>query len=142
VPPEEAPTAEDPLVAESRLIARAIDALRRVRDPAAALAVLDQHQKQFPNGALRDEARFARIESLVASGDSSAALQLLGELRLDGHPRELELRLLEAELRAERGECETALATFDRILTNTEPGPNQRRALQGRAACLDQLKLR
>lgn len=63
------------LAAETRLLERARDALRR-GDTNAALAALDAHVSEFPRGLLLDEARSTRLRALCAAGraDEAAAL--------------------------------------------------------------------
>jgi hypothetical protein len=62
-------------------IAAEIAALDRVRsllrtDPSAALAQLARYGREFPRGALRQEARLLQIEALVKSGQREAARSL------------------------------------------------------------------
>ena len=48
----------------------------RKSDPAGALALLDRYDQQFPRGTLAPEATVARIEALVASGNTTRAREL------------------------------------------------------------------
>lgn len=56
-----------------------LDVLDRVRaalaahDPATARQALDEYDRRFPHGSLREEAELASIETLVASGNTAAA---------------------------------------------------------------------
>ncbi|HXI57324.1 MAG TPA: hypothetical protein VNO55_14755, partial [Polyangia bacterium] len=55
----------------------ALARLRTERDPAGALALLDDYDRRFPGGLLRDEAAATRIEALLAVGQSTEALERL-----------------------------------------------------------------
>jgi len=126
---------EDRLAAESRLIARAVQELRQERDPAATLATLDEHARQFPQGVLAREAQMVRIEALLASGQRQAALDLLEQTNLDDLPRGEELSLVEAELLSEAGRCEQAMRLFARALAAPRGDELEERARYGRAVC-------
>jgi hypothetical protein len=123
---------------ESVALGRALTKLRRERDPSAALVLFDQYAAEFPNGALRLESRVARIDALLALGRKSQALVELGGLPLERVARGPELRLLRAELWAER-DCQRALSDFDALLAGSTSGTIAERALHGRAACRLQL---
>jgi len=60
------------LAAEVAVLDRARGALKH-RDAAAALAALDQHRRDFADGALVAEAEVVRIETLILSGQHAAA---------------------------------------------------------------------
>jgi hypothetical protein len=60
---EPAPRAQDRLAQEVALLARATSDLRAGR-AADALKVLDEHQREFPNGTLSVERRAARAQAL------------------------------------------------------------------------------
>jgi hypothetical protein len=66
-PAGERSSAPDTLSAEVALIARASADLHAAR-PAAALEVLDEHRRRFPNGVLVQERAAARIRALCALG--------------------------------------------------------------------------
>lgn len=75
VAPRAVPSAapEDTLGAESALVAKAranVD-----RDPAAALAALDEHARRFPNGELAPERDFLAIKALKREGRVDEARQ-------------------------------------------------------------------
>jgi hypothetical protein len=122
------------LTLESIALGRALTKLRRERDPNAALLLFDQYAAEFPNGALRLESRVARIDALLALGRKSEALSELAELPLQRVARGSELRLLRAELWAER-DCQRALADFQALLDGSTSGSVAERALHGRAVC-------
>ena len=125
--------ARNQLSLESEALARALVQLRRERNPRAALAALDDYAAEFPNGALRLEAQVARIDALLALGHKPAVLALLSNLPLDRVGRGAELRLMRAELTAER-DCARARSDLD-LLIETAPANVRERALRVRAAC-------
>jgi hypothetical protein len=62
--PAPPPSSEDSaLAAEAKLLLEALNQLRVEGDPDAALATLDAHDSQFPEGALKEEAAAARAEA-------------------------------------------------------------------------------
>jgi TolA-binding protein len=131
---------EDPVVAESRLLAGALQNLRQHRDPQAALGALDEYERRFPTGALAPEAAAARIDALLALGRRGQALQRLESLSLDRLPRGAELRTLRGELRAGRGELGSALDDFSAVLSMSgAPAGVLERALYGRGSCRSRL---
>jgi hypothetical protein len=60
------------LAREAKLLQRAQQALRD-NQPAAALAMLDEHDRTFAHGALGEEARAARVMALCALDQKAAA---------------------------------------------------------------------
>jgi outer membrane protein assembly factor BamD (BamD/ComL family) len=56
-----------------------------VHDPVAARAALDEYQRRFPRGSLREEAELASIESLVLAGDSAGTREAAARF-LAAHP--------------------------------------------------------
>lgn len=60
------------LAAEVAVLDRARAALRR-GDASATLSLLDQHEREFADGALLAEAELVRIETLIVSGDAATA---------------------------------------------------------------------
>jgi hypothetical protein len=131
---------EDPVVAESRLLAGALQELRQRRDPQAALRALDEYERRFPAGALAPEAAAARVDALLALGRRGQALERLEGLPLDRLPRGAELRALRGELRAGRGELGAALDDFSAVLAiKGAPSSVVERALYGRGSCRSRL---
>lgn len=129
------PAAADGLAAESALVRRAVEKLRADRDAAAALGILDDFDARFPNGVLANEARFARIDALLALGKRAEALEVLEKAQLGELPRHGELRVLRGELLAEAGRCREAVEVFTRELDSGLTGPLEERSLHGRAIC-------
>lgn len=132
---EEREEAEDPLLAESKLLARAVTQLRDEHDAVGALATLDDHARRFSKGLLVREVQLARVETLVAAGQRAGALSLLESMDLASAPRGEELRVLEGELLAESGRCEEAVVQFDKALGASLVKEARERALRGKARC-------
>jgi tetratricopeptide (TPR) repeat protein len=131
---------------ESRLLGAALAALRTNRDYAGALATLGEYDARFPNGALRGEAAVARLDALMALGQSAAALRLLdgrgqGQAPWTTGPRAAEVLVLRGELRAGAGRYQEAIEDFDRAaaLAGNRQLPQlqqlRERALYGRLSC-------
>jgi tetratricopeptide (TPR) repeat protein len=131
---------ESPIVAESRLLADALTALRQRRDPQQALRSLDAYERRFPEGALALEAAAARIDALLALGRRGQALDGLEALPLARVPRGAELRVLRGELRAGRGRLDEAADDFTAVLSAGDaPAAVIERALYGRGSCRSRL---
>ena len=126
-------TSSGALGRESELLSRALAKLRRDRDASAALTLLDEHTRSFPNGTLRLEADVARVDALLALGRNAEALGLLERLPIDRLGRGAELRVIRGELLAQ-GDPRRALGDFDRALAMGLPQALEERALFGRAA--------
>ena len=89
--------APNPIVAESRSFASALERWHRDHDAGAALAALNVHERRFPLGQLGLEARLLRVEILLASGRDTDALALLDHMGIAGAPRARELRTVRGE---------------------------------------------
>jgi hypothetical protein len=126
---------------EAALLAHALSELRQRKNPGAALAMLDQHDRQFPRGLLRAEALRARAEALIASNDLEGALALLDSQGPLADLPGADLLLARAELRASKGRYQEAVADFGALLERADhPLPDgDERALYGRAVCLGHL---
>jgi len=85
--PVEAPGIEAPAAEEARVLGSVFRALRAEAGRAeAALAALDDYDRRFPAGLLRDESRLARVEALLALGRPAAARSLLEAWEAEGVP--------------------------------------------------------
>ena len=111
--------AESKLAMETRLIRGAIIRLRRERDPAGALAQLDDYLARFPRGTLSAEARGARVDALLLLDRRQDALAALTGLPLGDSARDQELRTIRGELRS-AVDCTQALADFDSVLRSPD----------------------
>jgi hypothetical protein len=129
----------DAELAETQLLASALRKLRRDRDPAEALRVLDEHRARFPSGALTAEATVARIDALLALGRRHAALEVLDGLSLTGYSRRRELLVLRGELQTEAGNCADALLDLDLCARVPAGDQIEERAVYGKAVCLARL---
>ena len=127
-------------LSEPRLLAEARTRLQAGHDARGALALVAEHQRRFPRGALALEARITEVESLVVLGRRSEALAVLELLSLDKLPRAAELGVLRGELRAEAGRHRDAIADFTPCADVARCRPETaERALYGRASCRERL---
>jgi len=110
--------------------------LRQGNDPKGALQILDVYGKTFSNGVLTAEAKTARVDALLALGRKPQALALLMRFDLATWPRGGELRLLRAELLADKGDCVSALKEFAAVLANTKVLTVRARAERGQVRCI------
>ncbi|HET6149739.1 MAG TPA: hypothetical protein VFH68_19530 [Polyangia bacterium] len=120
---------------EIAVVHDALERLRGARDGAASLQLLDEYERRFPHGTLRDETALIRIEALLAlrrTGEALERLEALPTALLDRSPR---LRVARGELRASSGHCRAALADFDAAATAGAGSEIERRIERGRAAC-------
>ena len=79
---------------------RVLDQARRAiasGDSAAAKRALEQHRRQYPKGALAEEAVLLQIESLVRQGKRGAAKSLADRFRAS-HPNSPHLRRIDSVL--------------------------------------------
>jgi hypothetical protein len=124
-----------PAGAETSPIRDALVQLRRERNPARALELVDGYDARFPVGLWREEAAVIRIEALLALGRPREALErseALPRAALDRAPR---LRVTRGELRVRYGRCEEAQADFSAVLGLAVTEEVRGRALRGQAAC-------
>lgn len=129
-PPVE-PEEEDPVLAESRLLTKAVTQLRDQHEPAASLQTLDEYAARFSQGVLRNEAALTRVEALVAAGRRSDALAVLESADLASSPRGGELRVLRGELLLDAGRLEDAVREFETALRSGLRIEIEARARQG-----------
>jgi hypothetical protein len=142
-PPPPALVAPPGPLSEPRLLAEARARLQVGHDARGALALVAEHQRRFPRGALALEARITEVESLVVLGRRSEALTVLELLSLDGLPRSAELGVLRGELRAEAGRHRDAIADFTPCADVATCRPETaERALYGRASCRERVGAR
>ena len=135
--PPPAPAADAP--DEARLLARAFRHLRSEGDAAAALAALDERERQFGAGALGTEAGLARAEALLLLGRADEALPILVGLHDPRTGLTPDVRVARAELLAKAKRCVEAAADFDALLAPGAARATRERALYGRASCRLQL---
>jgi hypothetical protein len=135
-PPAAAVGERSPLAEEAQLLGAAVSKLRAHNDYDGALAALDAYDAVFPRGVLRDEAHLARLDALMAIGDSARALRLLDQTELGG-PRAAEMLVVRGELRAGAGRCGEAIADFERAraMVAAVAARLRERALYGQASC-------
>ncbi len=117
------------------LVATAFRELRTSGNAAAALRALDQYERHFPAGALRDEARIARVEALLTLNHRQEALRLLEGFDAGGGTLTRDARATRGELLAENGRCAQALQDFDAVVAARDGDGPGGRALYGRASC-------
>jgi hypothetical protein len=120
---------------ETRLLARAFQALRADKEAEAALRALDEWARRFPNGELADQARVARVEALLALGRATDALPLLVEIRDRASGLTRDIQIVRAELLSEQDRCAQAMPDFDDLLADGLHDAADERALYSRAAC-------
>lgn len=127
--------AESGLLAESRLLGKALHQLHQERDAQAALGSLTAYELRFPHGMLGEEAQAARIDALLLLERRDEALSLLDHTTFTRLARGGELRVVRGELRAAGGRCGEAIGDFSWTLSHQPTASMAERALYGRAAC-------
>lgn len=101
------PSTSDALPREAAQLERVVTALN-VGDATRALALLEEHARLFPQGALAVEARVLSARAWLQAKDSSRALEALQQLpESDVTPT---LRVAWVQLLVERGRCDEARA--------------------------------
>ncbi len=127
----------DGVTQEAGLLRQALSALRRDHDARRALALLDDYDRRFGQGALAAEAASSRAQALLQLGDNARALEILDRLPLQREGHTGELRLIRGELRSLSGRCRDALLDFDAVLSASRgSAPDEvARGLFGRASC-------
>ena len=93
--------------------------MRKQRDPRAALALLEDHAKRFPETVLAPEAAMLRTEALLGLGRKTEALSELDHLALGSMPNQDERLVLRGELRASAGRWREAREDFESTLSAT-----------------------
>lgn len=130
--------APSPLAEESAALSRALASLRHDKDPRAALLQLDEHQRRFPASVLAEESLRLRVEALLSSHQFSKAESLLHAMPLSHVGRDVELKVIRAEMAAQRN-CREAVPLFKDAVSMQSPPQLQERALWGHAACLSRI---
>ena len=135
--PPPAPVADAP--DEARLVALAFRHLRSEGDAAAALAALDERERQFGAGALATEAALARAEALLLLGRTDEALPILVGLHDPRTGLTPDVRVARAELLARASRCVEADRRLRCPAGAGAARATRERALYGRASCRLQL---
>jgi hypothetical protein len=130
-----APPPEGALSVEARSLADALARWRRDGKAEHALALLAEHDRRFPRGALGIEAKVARAEILLGLSRKPQALAVLDSLTLGSLPRARELATLRGELRAQAGRCSDARVDLERVLSITKDDELGKRAARALAIC-------
>jgi tetratricopeptide (TPR) repeat protein len=146
-PPEIPATAAppSPIAVEQALLGDILKLLRTEHNPKAALALLDEHAKRFPETVLAPEARMFRAEALLGIGRKDEALSVLDGLPLGSMPSRNERLVLRGELRSAAGRWQEARQDFEKPLSGLTSGIDARsravveRALWGRASARSHL---
>jgi hypothetical protein len=94
--PQSAPAPASSISDEIRVLDQARRAIAS-GDNAAAKRALEEHRRQYPKGALAEEAVLLQIESLVKQGKRGAAKSLAARFRAS-HPNSPHLRRIESVL--------------------------------------------
>jgi len=126
--------AEVALYEAARLSAEALN------DRGRALGLLEEHKKRFPNGALRGEVDWLRVQSLYRSGRLDDALSESEALLATPAGRSLasDLHALRGRIfQDSRRDCDRAVREFVALVG--EPGARGDDAELRRARCLEQL---
>ena len=138
-------SAPSPIAVEQALLGQTMKILRDGHDARTALALLAQHAKRFPGGALTSEATMLRIEALLALGLLDEALSVLDRVPLASLPSGEQL-VVRGELRAANGRWREAKQDFDEELgarglpaASARARNIQERALWGRASARSRL---
>ncbi len=148
-PPTEVPAAPpppSPVEIEQALLGDALKSLRKQHDPQAALAMLDDHARRFPDTALAPEAAMLRVESLLDLGRNAEALSVLDRVAFGSAPNQDERLVLRGELRAAAGRWREAREDFEASLSDlaaakmdSKSRDASERALWGRASARSHL---
>lgn len=138
--PAPAPLEESRLLAESKMLGKALHQLHQVHDATAALSTLSAYETTFPGGLLGEEARAAQVDALLMLERRDQALAMLDQSTFARLARGGELRAVRGELRASHGRCSEAVADFTWALSHQPTAGTMERALYGRAACFARLR--
>jgi len=146
VAPALAPPPPSPIAVEQALLGDVLKALRKQRDPRAALTLLEDYARRFPGTVLAPEAAMLRAEALLGLGRPAEALSELDGLALGSMPNQGERFVLRGELRAAAGRWQAARDDFEMLLSTGVPSGSdakthdlKERALWGRASARSHL---
>jgi hypothetical protein len=146
VAPALEPPLPSPIAVEQALLSDVLKALRKLRDPRTALALLEDHAQRFPSTVLAPEAAMLRAEALLGLGRPAEALSELDGLALGSMPNQDERFVLRGELRAAAGRWHSARDDFEVLLStggslrlNAKSRDVTERALWGRASARSHL---
>ena len=126
---------ENPIVAESRSFATVIEPWHRTHNAGAALALLDAHERRYPDGHMRLESRVLRAEIYLSQSRGSDALGVLDSLALSGIPRARELQTVRGELRIKAGRCAEGKRDLGEVLEKGVVDALAKRATQAISHC-------
>jgi hypothetical protein len=126
---------EDPISAESRSFSAALAEWHRDHNAGAALAALDLHERKFPHGQIRLEAKLLRAEILLQQGREREALGLLDSVSLSGVPRGREIETVRGELRVKYGRCTEGRRDLEHVLAKDWADALGRRAARAILLC-------
>ena len=121
--------------AESRSFSAALGQWHRDHNAEAALAALDLHERRFPYGQIRLEAKLLRAEIFLQQGREREALGLLDRVSLSGLPRGRELQTVRGELRVKYGRCRAGRSDLEHVLAKDRADTLGRRAARAIALC-------
>jgi len=146
VAPTPGPSPPTSIAVEQALLGDVLKALRKKRDPRAALALLEDYTRRFPGTVLAPEAAMLRAEALLGLGRPAEALFELDGLALGSMPNQGERFVLRGELRAAAGRWRESWDDFDMLLS-TAPSSGmdaktrdlKERALWGRSSARSHL---
>jgi tetratricopeptide (TPR) repeat protein len=110
-----------------------------LRDATRALRMLDEHAQRFPEGHLRGEVRWLRIQSLERAGRLDEALSESEAMLAAPEGRTLasDLHWLRARIYDGRSDCQRALSELVSLVG--EPGARGDDAEMARASCFERL---
>jgi predicted Zn-dependent protease len=126
---------QNPIVAESHSFASAIEPWHRTHHASTALALLDAHERRYPNGRMHLETRMLRAEIYLAQGRETDALAVLDGIALSGVPRARELQTVRGELRIKAGRCPEGKRDLSDVLERSVADSLAKRAAQALHHC-------
>ncbi|HEY3451380.1 MAG TPA: FecR domain-containing protein [Myxococcales bacterium] len=110
---------------------------RSLKDPAGALTAFGAYRARFPTGDNRQDVDLSALEATLALGDSKRSL-IEASFFLGAYPaseRVRQVRRIRADLEREAGDCTSALADYQLLLTSDPRGAEAEEAWFGAASC-------